>query len=82
MASEQATAPDGTPFHERKRSDSDFEPDMRITEWDARNATARYVNRRFASGAYRRAKLRLLQAVHAINRRELRSSARAFDGMM
>lgn len=49
---------------------------------DAQNARASYRHRALASRAYRRAKRRLLEAVHAVNRRELRPGAEALDGLM
>jgi hypothetical protein len=73
---------EGTPFYLRKRDDPDYEPGMKVTKWDGRHGLARHEIATFASPAHRRAKRRLLAAVHAINRREVRSSARMFDGMM
>jgi radical SAM superfamily enzyme YgiQ (UPF0313 family) len=47
-----------------------------------RKAKAEYRNEDTSSKAYRRAKRRALAAVYEINRREIRSAARQFDGLM
>jgi radical SAM superfamily enzyme YgiQ (UPF0313 family) len=57
-----------------------FSP-LTITERDERNGRLHYVNK--ATGtAYRRANARVLRAVYAINKRPVRLSAQAFDGLM
>lgn len=57
-------------------------PDIRLAAPDGRRARGTY--RHLGSGGreYRRAKARVLRAVYEINRRRIRSSARAFDGLM
>ena len=57
-------------------------PDIRLAAPDERRARGTY--RHLGSGGreYRRAKARVLRAVYEINRRRIRSSARAFDGLM
>lgn len=55
---------------------------LRVTRILARKARAEYRNEGEGGRAYRRAKARVLGAVHAINRRPLRDSARHFDGLM
>jgi len=49
---------------------------------DGRRARGVYRHLRAGGADYRRAKARVLRAVYAINRRRIRSSARAFDGLM
>lgn len=74
--------PVGTPIHQAVMENPAAYPSLRLTRLDGRRAQARYVNRDGAGAAYRKAKLRVLRAVYAINRRPVRSSARAFDGLM
>lgn len=57
-------------------------PQLRILNVDHRFGGARYANADSGSAAYRRAKRRVLAAVYGINRREVRPTARAFDGLM
>ncbi|MBU6166117.1 MAG: radical SAM protein [Alphaproteobacteria bacterium] len=57
-------------------------PGIRVTGRDSVHARARYVNEDGGSPAYRRAKSRVLAAVHTINRRRLRPEAQMFDGLM
>lgn len=76
------SAPAGTPVYARKKSDALYHPEMRVTQWDDLQGHARYVNAEQSSRSYRRAKARLLSIIYDINRREIRSAARAFDGMM
>lgn len=73
---------DGTPVYDAVTTDSARYPDLELQRLDEQNAALRYRNRQLHGRDYRRAKLRVLAAVHAINRREVRSAARAFDGMM
>ncbi len=54
---------------------------IKVTGRDSLQARMRYVNLDNESAAYRRAKLRLLRAVYAINRRKLRPEAQMFDGL-
>lgn len=74
--------PAGTPIYEAVNAASPAYPNMRMLRPDARQARGRYLNTEGRSAAYRRAKLRVLRAVYAINRRKIRSSARIFDGLM
>ena len=55
---------------------------LTVTGLQNRRGRAVYRNPGVGSRAYRRAKARALAAVHAINRRPLRPSARQFDGLM
>jgi anaerobic magnesium-protoporphyrin IX monomethyl ester cyclase len=55
---------------------------LEVTRLIARKAKAEYRNHETGSRDYRRAKARALQAVYEINRREIRSTARQFDGLM
>jgi anaerobic magnesium-protoporphyrin IX monomethyl ester cyclase len=58
------------------------ETPLEVTRILTRNARAEYRNTETGSRDYRRAKARALQAVYEINRREIRSTARQFDGLM
>jgi len=71
-----------TPIWKRMVEGASQERGLRITAKDARNAKLRYVNDASTSQAYRLAKSRVLDAVHAINRRPLRPEAQMFDGLM
>jgi len=73
---------EGTRIHERLRQDPDAYPAISLGRADARYGRSRYLNRDERSPAFRRARRRVLKAVYAINRRKIRSSARAFDGLM
>lgn len=55
---------------------------LEVTRIVARNAKVEYRNHETGSRGYRRAKARALQAVYEINRRQIRSTARQFDGLM
>lgn len=59
----------------------------RVADIEARGGQGRlgrtpYVNRSAQGVDYRRAKARVLEAVHSINRRHLKPGAQMFDGMM
>lgn len=73
---------DGTPVYESLHNDPKRYADLALVRDDPRNAAADYRRTGDASREYRRMKRRVLDAVYTINRRELRSAARAFDGMM
>lgn len=74
--------PQGTPIFFETTAAETPHPIIDVRRLDARRARAVYVSRDTKSRAYRQAKARLLRAVYAINRRPIRSSARAFDGLM
>lgn len=77
------SVPEDTPIYEALRKpEGDPARRLRIVSVDHRIARARYVDVEAGSRAYRRAKARVLRAVYEINRREVRSVARAFDGLM
>lgn len=72
----------GTPiFNAVDARPEDYE-NIRIVKRDHRKAKAIYVNHENGGMAYRQAKKRVLKVVYDINRKEIRSSARAFDGLM
>lgn len=73
---------EGTPIHDAVRDEPTRFPELKILRFDDRNAAARYVNTSTTGRAYRRAKARVLDIVHRINRREVRRTAQAFDGLM
>lgn len=70
------SVPLGTPIHRQLAAAAPAAPIRR------RSARMVWEEAGAADRAYRREKRRVLAAVHAINRRPLRSSARAFDGLM
>jgi radical SAM superfamily enzyme YgiQ (UPF0313 family) len=74
--------PADTPIDRAIRADPDQYPNIRVLRRDDRNARTRYIPKDMGGLAYRRAKARVARAVFAINRRKLRSSAQAFDGLM
>lgn len=73
---------EGTPLHKDVRDEPTRFPELKILQFDHRQSWARYVNVAHAGADYRRALSRVLDAVYAINRREVRRTARAFDGLM
>ncbi len=73
---------EGTPLHDAVRDEPTRFPELKILQFDHRQSWARYVNTEHSARDYRTALHRVLDAVYAINRREVRRSARAFDGLM
>jgi radical SAM superfamily enzyme YgiQ (UPF0313 family) len=73
---------EGTPIHDAVREEPSRFPELRVLQFDQRQAAARYVNSATTGSEYRRAKARVLALVHQINRREVRRTAQAFDGLM
>ncbi len=71
-----------TPVYREIVGDSGRHPQIEPLGAQARNGRLAYVNRETGTRSYRKAKARVLRAVHEINRREVRRSARAFDGLM
>ncbi len=72
----------GTKIYEELRDDPTRYPQIEAFRLSGKTARLFFSNRETTGTAYRRAKHRVLQAVYEINRREIRSSARAFDGLM
>ncbi len=73
---------DGTLIYKAIREKSPEYPQVQLTKLDHKNARARYRYHDTSDLAYRRAKARALRAVYEINRKKVRLSARAFDGLM
>jgi len=73
---------EGTPIHDAVRDEPTRFPELKVLQFDDRRAAARYVNTSTTGREYRRAKARVLSIVHHINRREVRRTAQAFDGLM
>lgn len=71
---------EGTPIHETVVSKNGSP--IEFVDTDPRRAKVVYRTPQGRDRAYQRAKSRALAAVHQINRRELRVSARQFDGIM
>src|SRR4051794_7210108 len=72
----------GTGFHERYERRPDQYTDLTHFEWSFGEARARYRYAPAGRRAYRRRKTELLNLVHRINSRPLRTGAEAFDGLM
>jgi len=72
----------GTPVHQELLGGSTRLGDVRLIRPDERRARIHYLVPNNGGRTYRKAKLRVLRAVYAINRRRIRSSAREFDGLM
>ena len=72
----------GTRFHELYERDPGRFPGVTDLRWDfrLRRGALRYTPA--SAPEYRKATVRLLQAVHRINRRPLRPAAAVFDGLM
>jgi len=71
-----------TKIMKQVREEPEKIPGLRVLQDDPKRCRTTYVNVDSRSRAYRRAKSRVLDIVHAINRREVRRTARAFDGLM
>jgi radical SAM superfamily enzyme YgiQ (UPF0313 family) len=74
--------PEDTPIYELLAADRGAAAGMRMGRFDHVHGRARGDNKGSGSRAYRKAKSRTLRAVYEINRREVRESAQAFDGLM
>ncbi|MDZ4370925.1 MAG: radical SAM protein [Phenylobacterium sp.] len=72
----------GTPVELAIRQTPENFPDIRVSYDDDRYARVRYVNTAAEDRLYRNAKNRVQKAIFEINRRQIRSSAREFDGLM
>ncbi len=73
---------DDTPIYKAVREKSPKYPQVQLTNLDHKNARIRYSYFDSHAPVYRRAKARVLRAVYEINRKKVRVSARAFDGLM
>lgn len=71
-----------TPIFEAVLARSPESKAVRLIDPNYRLAKARYANSETGNRHYRKAKARVIKAVEAINRKEIRRAARAFDGMM
>lgn len=72
----------GTPIFEAVIAGDRSGSTMKVAALNDRRANARYRTDEGAGHAYRREKSRALAVVHRINRKQLRSEARQFDGLM
>ena len=71
---------EGTPIHDAVLNKNGFP--IQFEKTDSRRARVIYRNPAGSDHAYQKAKSHALSMVHRINRRELRISARQFDGIM
>ena len=71
-----------TKIMKQVREEPETIPGLRILTDDPKRCRTTYVNADTGSRAYRREKNRVLNLVYQINRREVRRTARAFDGLM
>jgi len=72
----------GARFARDFEKDASAFPSLRDLQWEYRFARSRYRYLPAETEPYRRAMRRLLRAVHAVNRKPLRETAREFDGVM
>ena len=72
----------GTPIHTKLLEDPEAMPGMRNIRWDERNARASFVYEPGCDPVYRQVKRRVLDLVHAINKKPIPGTAAAFDGLM
>jgi radical SAM superfamily enzyme YgiQ (UPF0313 family) len=71
-----------TPIYRALRGAPDAYPEMVLSSFSPRYGRARGEHAEAGIPAYRRAKARVLRLVYEINRRDVRQTARAFDGLM
>ena len=71
-----------TPIYTTLVENPDAYPDMRVRYYDHRNGRAIHQNDAITHRAYRKVNARILDIVHSINRRQVRRTAHAFDGLM
>lgn len=76
------TVYEDTPIHQALASDSEEYADVRLRTIERHYARARGVIDGSGDRAYRKAKARVLRCVYEINRKKVRHSAVAFDGLM
>ena len=74
--------PTGTPIYDSVMKTPELYGSIKVTGPASRYGRISYRNDGTGTHAYRKAKLRVLSMVHRINQRKIRSSARAFDGLM
>jgi len=72
----------GARFARDFEKDAGAFPGLRNLEWEYRYARSRYRYMPAETEPYRRAMRRVLRAVHRINRKPLKETAREFDGVM
>ncbi|MEE9396459.1 MAG: radical SAM protein [Methylococcales bacterium] len=73
---------EGTPLYDSMLAKDKLYPDIKITRHDDINSRLRYKEIAQPTKQYRQALNKTLAIVHAINKRSIRSAARAFDGLM
>jgi len=73
---------EGAPVYNFLRNSPSQFPKISVTKWDDKHARVKFYNLETESKSYRRAKSRVLKAVHEINKKQIRASAYAFDGLM
>ena len=71
-----------TPIYNRVVAEPAAYPRMRIRAYDHRNGRASHVNDAISERAYRKVNARILDIVYSINRRPVKRTAHAFDGLM
>ncbi|MCP4905173.1 MAG: radical SAM protein, partial [bacterium] len=71
-----------TKIMKQVRDEPETIPGLKVIYDDPRRCKTRYVNADSQGRAYRQAKKRVLDVIYKINRREVRRTARAFDGLM
>jgi radical SAM superfamily enzyme YgiQ (UPF0313 family) len=73
---------EGTPMYDEMMADSNRYPEIKIVRHDNINSRLRYKEVRPPTKEYKQALEKTLGVVYAINKKPIRSAARAFDGLM
>ena len=73
---------ENTRIMDKVRNEPESIPGLKVLRDDPVRCKTRYVNVDTRSRGYRSAKNRVLNIVHQINKKEVRRTARAFDGLM
>lgn len=73
---------EGTPMYDALTHDSNVYPGLKVIQFDRLHSRMSYAPDAKVSREYKQALQRVLRIVHQINKRELRQSAAAFDGLM
>jgi radical SAM superfamily enzyme YgiQ (UPF0313 family) len=71
-----------TPIAKQLANNSDKYPEFSIKQFDVNSATISHSNTKLSTRSYYWAAFRLMKAVHGINKKPLKPSAREFEGVM
>ncbi|MEE9413498.1 MAG: radical SAM protein [Methylococcales bacterium] len=73
---------EGTPMYDEMMADTNLYPEIKISRHDTINSRLLYKEVTPPTKAYQQALSKTLAVVYAINKKPIRSAARAFDGLM